>query len=305
MDSADLSSPAGEHVVGVTRIAAWRWHALDDDQVVGRGEVSQRPDGRPFLSIDAWHDATFDRLAEAMLPDLPRQPYTVVDEADLDLLLRWERVGFAPRRREWEYVVPTDPRITGLGWAPVPRGVTILAPGQAQAGPLWALDRVLREEIEATVGWPEMPAEVLSGPDGPPRPVPATCAVAACSGQYVGLLRVAPLPRQPRIGLIAVRSDQRRRGIARALLAAVLTSAHRRGIASMSAEVNSPTARRSRCSKGSVPGVPAAAWSWCFADVGTSTRPFSKGMPGTWSKTTAVFSSRAPSSSAFATLPSA
>ncbi|MFC7478833.1 GNAT family N-acetyltransferase [Luedemannella flava] len=62
--------------------------------------------------------------------------------------------------------------------------------------------------------------------------------MAACSGQYVGLVRVAPLPRQPRIGLIAVRSDLRRRGIARALLAEVLGSAHRRGIATASADVH-------------------------------------------------------------------
>jgi hypothetical protein len=48
----------------------------------------------------------FDRLADTMLADLPRPLYTVVDEADLDLMLQWERAGFAPRRREWEYVVP-------------------------------------------------------------------------------------------------------------------------------------------------------------------------------------------------------
>jgi len=113
-----------------------------------------------------------------------------------------------------------------------------LAVGEAEEGPLRALDRVIRDEIEATVGWQEMPAEVLSGPDGPPRPDPAKYAVAACSDQYVGLVRVVPLPRQPRIGLIAVRFDQRRRGIARALLAEVLGSAHRRGIATASADVN-------------------------------------------------------------------
>lgn len=238
MDSAHLFNGTGEHAVVITRIAERQWHALEDDQVVGRGEASHRPDGRLFLSIDAWHDVVFDRLADTMLADLPTPLYTVVDEADLDLMLQWERAGFAPRRREWEYVVPTDPRITGLGSAPPPRGVTTLAVGEAEEGPLRALDRVIRDEIEATVGWQEMPAEVLSGPDGLPRPDPAKYAVAAWSDQYVGLVRVAPLARQPRIGLIAVRSDQRRRGIARALLAEVLGSAHRRGIATASADVN-------------------------------------------------------------------
>lgn len=210
MDSAHLYSGTSEHAVAITRIAERQWHALEDDQVVGRGEVSHRPDRRLFLSIDAWHDAVFDRLADTMLANLPRPLYTVVDEADFDLMLQWERAGFAPRRREWEYVVPTDPQITGLGSAPPPRGVTTLAVGEAEEGPLRALDRVIRDEIEATVGWQEMPAEVLPGPDGPARPDPAKYAVAACIDQYVGLVRVAPLPRQPRIGLIAVRSDQRR-----------------------------------------------------------------------------------------------
>lgn len=233
MDSAHLFYSTGEHAFAITRISERLWHALEDDQVVGRGEASYRPDGRLFLSIDAWHEAVFDRLADTMLADLPRPLYTVVDEADIDLMLQWEQAGFAPRRREWEYVVPTDPRITGLGSAPLPRGVTTLAVGEAEEGPLRVLDRVIRDEIEATVGWQEMPAEVLSGP-----PDPAKYAVAAYADQYVGLVRVAPLPRQPRIGLIAVRSDQRRRGIARALLAEVLGSAHQRGIATASADVN-------------------------------------------------------------------
>ncbi|GAA1799087.1 GNAT family N-acetyltransferase [Luedemannella flava] len=228
MDPAHLS-------LAITRIADRHWHALHDDRVVGRGEVSSRPDGRRFLSIDAWHDAVFDQLADTMVADLPRPLYTVVDEADLDLLCQWERAGFAPRRREWEYVIPTDPRLTGLGSTPPPPGVTTLAVGEADEGPLRALDRAIRVEIAATVGWQEMPAEVLPGP---PPPDPARYAVAACSGQYVGLVRVAPLPRQPRIGLIAVRSDLRRRGIARALLAEVLGSAHRRGIATASADVH-------------------------------------------------------------------
>ena len=83
-----------------------------------------------------------------------------------------------------------------------------------------------------------MPAEVLAKPDGTALLEPAKYAVAAQFGQYVGLARVVPLPRQPRIGLIAVRADLRRRGIARALLAQVLGSAHRRGIATASADVN-------------------------------------------------------------------
>ena len=77
-----------------------------------------------------------------------------------------------------------------------------------------------------------MPAEVFV------LPVldPSKYAVAAQSGQYVGLLRVAMVTRLPRIGLIAVRSDRQRRGIARTLLANALGALHSIGKDPASAE---------------------------------------------------------------------
>src|SRR5689334_977603 len=125
MESIYPSPGTDEYAVAVTRISERHWHALDDDEVTGRAEVSRRPDGRLFVSIDAWHEPVFRQLAAAMLADLPRPVYTVVDEADLDLTVQWEREGFAPRRREWEYVMPTDPLLSGLD--PAPRaGLTVL-----------------------------------------------------------------------------------------------------------------------------------------------------------------------------------
>jgi hypothetical protein len=102
-----------------------------------------------FVSIDAWHGAAFDRLAEAMLAALPRPLHTVVEEADLDLTIQWQRAGFTTRRREWEYAVPTDPRATGLDSALPPPGVTIKAFGSAQEAPLRALDSTIRDEVAA------------------------------------------------------------------------------------------------------------------------------------------------------------
>jgi GNAT superfamily N-acetyltransferase len=221
------------HAVLITRVAPGQWHALEDDLVVGRGEASRRPDGRMFVSIDAWHDAAFDRLAEAMLAALPRPLQTIVEEADLDLTVRWQRAGFTTRRREWEYTVPTDPRVTGLGSALPPPGVMIKAFGSAEETPLRTLDRTIRDEVAAGPGWHDMPAEVLV------RPVldPSKYAVAAQCDQYVGLLRVATVTRLPRIGLIAVRADRQRRGIARALLAHTLGALHHVGKEAASAEV--------------------------------------------------------------------
>ncbi|MGW1892552.1 GNAT family N-acetyltransferase [Streptomyces sp. NPDC002004] len=228
---------AGQPVV-VTQVAEQEWQALADDQVVGCGDVAHRPDGRIFISIDSWHSAAFGRLADAMLAHLPRPLYTVVDEADRDMRSSWERVGFTTRRREWEYRVCTDPRATGLDVVQPPSGVTIVPAGETEEGPLRALDRAIREEVEATVGWQTMPAEVLPRPHGVTLVDPSKYAVAAASDQYVGLVRIAPVPRLPRIGLIAVRADHRRRGAARALLAHALGSLHRTGIETAVAEVD-------------------------------------------------------------------
>lgn len=236
------TSSTGEHPVTINRVAERHWHALADDRVVGRGEAFHRPDRRVFLSIDAWHSTVFDQLAAAMLRNLPTPLYTVVDEADGDLTDQWQRAGFVIRRRELEFRIPTDPLLTGLGSVSAPPGLTVLPVGEADADPLRALDRLVRTEIEAGVGWHEMPAEVLSRPDGSTVLDPSKYAVAATqSGDYIGLLRLTPV-RQPRIGLVAVRSDRRRRGIARALLAQVLGSLHRSGIALASADVNETNA---------------------------------------------------------------
>ncbi|MGW5721994.1 GNAT family N-acetyltransferase [Amycolatopsis sp. NPDC003865] len=224
---------AGEPAAVITRVTPRHWHALEDDVVVGRGEATTRPDGRVFLSIDTWHRSVFDQLAAAMRTDLPAPLHTVVDEVHTDLTAGWERAGFTIRRREWEYLVPTDQPA-----AAPPPGVTIVPRGSASEGPLRELDRVIRAEVEASVGWREMPAEVLPRPAGDTIVDPALYAAAAEGGSYVGLVRVVQVTRLPRIGLVAVRADRQRRGIARALLAEVLGSLRAAGIPTATAEVS-------------------------------------------------------------------
>lgn len=231
-------SGLGEHAVTITRVADGQWHALDDDLVVGRGHAGRRPDGRLFVSIDAWHGATFDRLAGAMLAELPGPLHTVVDEADTELTEGWRRAGFTVRRREWEYMVPTDPRVTGLADVLPPPGVTIVPAGQADETLLRAVDRTIRDEVEATVGWSRsMPAEVVPRAEGDTIVDPAKYAVAAGPDRYLGLIRVVRVIR-PRIGLIAVRAGEQRRGIARALLAHALGTLHDSGSTAAWTEVH-------------------------------------------------------------------
>ncbi|GAA3587441.1 GNAT family N-acetyltransferase [Streptomyces osmaniensis] len=237
MDTKPCTSGLSDDAVMITRVADRQWHALDDDLVVGRGYAKHRPDGRLFASIDAWHDAAFDRLAEAMLAALPAPLYTVVDEADVELTAGWQRAGFTIRRREWEYAVPTDPRITGLDEVLPPPGVTIVPAGQADEGLLRAVDRAIRDEVEATVGWHSMPAEVIPRPEGDTIIDPSKYAVAAASDHYLGLIRVVTVNR-PRIGLVAVRAGEQRRGIARSLLAHALGTLHNSGFTEAWTEVH-------------------------------------------------------------------
>ncbi|MGW2826234.1 GNAT family N-acetyltransferase [Streptomyces sp. NPDC001443] len=237
MNTKPFPSGPGENALVITRVADRQWHALDDDLVVGRGYALHRSDGRLFVGIDAWHDATFDRLAETMVAQLPAPLYTVVDEADTGLTAGWRRAGFTVRRREWEYTVPTDPQVTGLGAVLPPEGVTIVPAGRADEGLLRAVDRAIRDEVEAGAGWQSMPAEVISRPEGDTVVDPSKYAVAAAPDRYLGLIRVVTAKR-PRIGLLAVRAGEQRRGIARALLAHALDTLHRRGSAAAWTEVH-------------------------------------------------------------------
>lgn len=218
----------------ITRVTEGHWRAVADDREVGRGDASRRPDGRIFVSVDAWHGAFFDRLAEAMLAELPRPLHTMVDGFDHDTRARWERAGMTVRRREWLYQVPIGSRPDVV---PPPAGVTLLPVGAAEEGPLQEAYSAIRAEIDATVGWATMPVEV------PPRPAgalldPSRFAVAAGRERYEGLVGVVARRRHARIGLVAVRADRRRHGIGRALLVDVLAALHRGGIDTASADID-------------------------------------------------------------------
>ena len=243
MNSVDFTSDSNRRTTVITRVSPTRWQAVHRGMTIGSGEVSSRFDGRLFVSIDSWRQDAFGPLATAMLADLPRPLYTVVDDTDRDLAAGWKRAGFITRRRERECFVPTDPRLTGLAAVIPPPDTSILAAGSAAEGPLREVDRAIRDEVEATVGWQEMPAEILPPHAGPATVAdPAKYVVAAQSDRYVGLIRVVQVTRLPRIGLIAVRTDQQRRGIARALLAHALGALHRNGVTRASVEVNESNA---------------------------------------------------------------
>ncbi|AYF73739.1 GNAT family N-acetyltransferase [Nocardia yunnanensis] len=238
MHTSEFTSGAGNAGVEVSRVGLTQWQAVDHDLVVGYGDLVTRVDGRLFVSIDAWgRAAVFERIAAAMLGSLGRPLHTVVDEYDGELLSCWESAGFAVHRREWEYLVATDPAVTGLADVRPPADITIVPAGCAVEAPLRVVDRIIRDEVEAGAGWHTMPVENLRGRDGDTIVDVSKYVAAAQSDRYVGLLRIVEAARLPRLGLIAVRGDQQRRGIARAMLAHTLGALHARGKQFASAEI--------------------------------------------------------------------
>lgn len=192
-------------------------------------DVTYRPDGRAYVSIDAWTDADFARAANAVTAALPPPLFTLVDASEQALLERWHRAGFVPNRTEGCYVIPTARA------ASTP--VDVQPFGSIGADRIDALHRALGAEVEAQDGWHTMPADLL--PRGLSRPTdPTMCAVAVRGARDVGLLRVSGRSVQPRIGLLAVLEEERRSGAGTALLAYALDALDRRGTTSVITEVD-------------------------------------------------------------------
>ncbi|RMI28293.1 GNAT family N-acetyltransferase [Nocardia stercoris] len=243
----------------VERLSRFQWQATDRRMAVGCGDVAHRRDGRRFVSIDAWHDSVFDQLAAAMAAGLPRPLHTLVDEADSALVSRWERAGFTVRQRIREYLVPTDPQAqvlpgtesaAGRTAAPeagptavlaagtaVPQRITIVSGAEVDADDVYALDQAIRAEVDAA-GGPPLPVMPEYRSDSDDIFDSAQYTVAVADDRLVGLVRVPPVIRMPRIALVAVLTEHRRRGIARALLAHALRDLRDHGVGQAVADVD-------------------------------------------------------------------
>jgi ribosomal protein S18 acetylase RimI-like enzyme len=225
----------------ISRVAPGvHWHALDDDEVVGRAYALHRPDNRVYVSVDTWRDDVFAILAAALVQDLRRDLHTLVDEADVDELARWSALGFRAGRREDLYLVPTAPQATGLRDVGLPAGFTAVGADAVDEDRLRTLDELLREDVPGSDGWVNDPDRFHTETFDSIGFDPATYLVAVheASGEYAGLARIWNHPKYARLGLVGVRRSCRRRGLARALLAAAFQALHARGITDVLAEVD-------------------------------------------------------------------
>ncbi len=186
-----------------------------------------RPDGRCFVFGQPDDD----------LP--PGRVHAEADEADEARVGALVRLGFGIERREIVVEFPTDPAAWSVPATDAPQGIAFVPADRVEEEQLRLLDDLLRQDVPGTDGW-------RWGPEGFREETyesrdfdPATYLVALDEGKDgIGIGRVWMRPDRPRLGLIAVRSDWRRRGVARALLAAVLTAVRERDTRDVGTEVD-------------------------------------------------------------------
>lgn len=227
-----------ERVARLTRTA--EWNLVRSGQVVAGAHATCRPDGRWFVSIDAWDQAADAPLLAAMVADLRHDLHTNIDAADEAELRRWHGLGFEPARREILLAVPVDPAVTGLRQSgPVP-GIVLLSADAVDENALRELDDTLRADVPGCTGWVNDPMEFREYTFDERQFDPATYLVAVddTSKRFAGLVRVWTNPRRSRLGLVGVTAPYRRRGLARALLARAFAPLHERGVRTVAAEVD-------------------------------------------------------------------
>ena len=236
--------PSGAVTVSALRVVRASpglvWRAIDADQVVGAVSAFLRPDNRWFVHFDADSRAdSFMPLLAAVADNSARDLYASIDEADGQALERFAGLGFAVLRRESNYLIPTDPKITGLHFIPEPEGVVIISAVDAFEDQLRLLDDALRQDVPGAAGWKWDPGDFHEETfDQQFDPATYLIAVDSGSGDYMGLVRVWDSPGRPRLGLIAVLREYRRRGLASALRARAFRVLHKRGQTDVTAEVD-------------------------------------------------------------------
>lgn len=216
------------------------WNLRRGGETVASAHGLFRPNRRWFVSIDAWSDADHDALLDAVLDDLPFDLYTVVSEADAEARQRWTRSGFDVRRRQIEFLMPVDPIRTGLRRMALPDGLVAVPADAVDKDLLRELDDTLREEVPGSEGWRNDPDEFNDHAFDERLYDRATYLVAVDeqAEAFAGLVRVWVSRRHAHLALIGVVRRYRRRGLARALLAAAFDGVYERGLVEVTAEAD-------------------------------------------------------------------
>ncbi len=227
LPEGELRENEDYHAGGHGHVLAW-----DRGQIVGGVHSWRLPDDRLRLYFQNCRADSYGPLAAA----IEGECFTQIDIADTDTLARVRSAGFADLRVEHEYRVPVQPID-----APIPAGLRIITADQTELEPLMLLDCDVRADIPGSDGWQPDAAWFREETYDSPLFDPQTYRVALDGPDYVGLARVW-LPRSasepPRLGCVGVRRGYRRKGLARALIAAAFAVLHERGVQVVTCEVD-------------------------------------------------------------------
>ena len=197
-----------------------------------------RPDGRLLVrSAGEWTDETAAAAVElADRRGLPALAH-VSDQAESERAAL-ARAGFVEARRQAVVAISLERALVALADASVPAGIQVRSAADVDPHRLRLLDDELRQDVPGTSGWRSTPEEFDDDTFADPAFDPRTYLVAVdeASGEYLGLVRVWMNERGPRLGLVGVRGDRRRQGLASALLASALTAVRATGAAEVTAE---------------------------------------------------------------------
>ena len=216
------------------------WRALNADQVVvGAVSAFLRPDDRWFVSLDPGQDDAYEPLIAAVAANTGSNLYASAEDTDDQALALFARLGFTEHRRESNFLIPTDPQITGLHETAEPDGVVIISAVDADEDQLRLLDDALRQDVPGAAGWKWDPGDFHEETfDSQFDPALYLVAVEADNGEYIGLVRVWDGPGRPQLGLIATLPAYRRRGLASILLARAFTVLHKVGKSEVTADAD-------------------------------------------------------------------
>jgi GNAT superfamily N-acetyltransferase len=215
------------------------WIAQQGSREVGTASAWVRPDGKVSLSVRTDLPEARKALSTRVLAVMNQDCFVQVSAADPNVIGEWSALGFSEARREEVFVIAVAAAATALADTPRPPGVQVLRLAEVDDDRARLLDDELRNDVPGTAGWRwpvEMWRDELSSPAYDPELY--VIAVDEGDGRYVGLMRAWNNPERPRLGMVGVVRDWRRRGLGAALLARVIGVLHDRGVEEVSTEVD-------------------------------------------------------------------
>jgi ribosomal protein S18 acetylase RimI-like enzyme len=217
-----------------------RWEARSSAGPAGQVVAWRRPDRRVFVFFCDVVPEAYGPLVTAVDQDLGVELHTSVDLADERGFEHLCEVGFVPLRQESDYLIPVAEASEATGEARLADGYVFHNVLEIPEADLRRLDDRLRQDVPGTDGWvwdeQGFREETYASEEFDPQLY--WIVAQASTGELVGLVRVWNRTPRPRLGLIAVVADHRRRGIGRALLGQVMTTLRARRVETVVCEVD-------------------------------------------------------------------